>query len=43
VRVAAVEYFGARGGPGLDARLGPRRNDRHAAVRRAAALALTSR
>jgi beta-lactamase regulating signal transducer with metallopeptidase domain len=43
VRVEAVEYFGARGGPGLDARLGPRRNDRHAAVRRAAALALTSR
>jgi beta-lactamase regulating signal transducer with metallopeptidase domain len=43
VRVEAVEYFAARGAPGLDARLGPRRNDRHAAVRHAAALALTSR
>ena len=43
VRLEAVEYFAARGAPGLDARLGPRRDDRHVAVRRAAARALTSR
>lgn len=43
VRMEAVEYFAARGGLGLDARLSPRRDDRHVAVRRAAALALTSR
>ena len=42
VRVEAVEYFAALGGPALSARLRPRLDDRHVAVRRAAEAALSS-
>jgi HEAT repeat protein len=41
VRVEAVKYFGARGGPMMSERLEPRLGDRHIVVRLAAANALT--
>jgi beta-lactamase regulating signal transducer with metallopeptidase domain len=43
VRVEAVEYLAALGGPALTEKLRPRLNDRHVAVRLAAARAFSSR
>jgi HEAT repeat protein len=43
VRVEAVEYFGGLGGSSMVARVRPRLDDRHVAVRLAAERALTSK